>query len=82
MKRPSGEIPTPLAIVVSTLAFEVTPLANEDRRDFELLSDLVIDAWQSGADADIRPPKKRGPFGRLYHGETREDAAHLPAAGE
>ncbi|MEY2461544.1 MAG: preprotein translocase subunit SecF [Acidimicrobiaceae bacterium] len=25
------------------------------------------------ADADIRPPKKHGPFGRLYHGETNID---------
>jgi preprotein translocase subunit SecF len=25
------------------------------------------------ADADLRPPKKRGPFGRLYHGETNID---------
>ncbi|MEY2422601.1 MAG: preprotein translocase subunit SecF [Acidimicrobiaceae bacterium] len=25
------------------------------------------------ADAELRPPKKRGPFGRLYHGETNID---------
>jgi preprotein translocase subunit SecF len=25
------------------------------------------------ADADLRPPKKRGPFSRLYHGETNID---------
>jgi preprotein translocase subunit SecF len=26
-----------------------------------------------GPDAEVRPPKQHGPFGRLYHGETRID---------